>query len=410
MTPVLSTGNSSSSRQASVVSEQRCYDLNVKPSLESFKKITSQTATSSAYPLATDIQKNIPIYDLTDFDLTDKAQISMLQDEWYRVLLTGPGTLVLQNMYTDIGIIDRANEAFQKIILKEKKTSKGDHFSKGKNDRIWNSYGKHALVDPESFVQYYSNPWMKVISEAYLGSAYRLTSQVNIVKPGGDAQIAHRDYHLGFQTADSCVGFPISMQIASQLLTLQGAVAHSDMPLESGPTRLLPFSQTFEGGYMAYRLDEFTEYFLSSYVSLPLKKGDGLFFNPALFHAAGNNRTSDFNRSANLIQVSSAMGKPMENVDTISIVKDTWPFVKAKFDKEGFTTEMESLVNAIAEGYPFPSNLDNRPPAIDGMAPESEQDIVRRGLAAGWTAETIFKELSDMRKAESGFVDPDFYN
>lgn len=37
----------------------------------------------------------------------------------------------------------------------------------------------------------------------------------------------------------------------SATLTLQGAVAHCDMPLESGPTMLLPYSQHFAGGYVA---------------------------------------------------------------------------------------------------------------------------------------------------------------
>jgi ectoine hydroxylase-related dioxygenase (phytanoyl-CoA dioxygenase family) len=69
--------------------------------------------------------------------------------------------------------------------------------------------------------------------EAWLGPAYRITSQVNVVKPGGAAQVSHRDYHLGFQTAEVCEKFPIATQIASQFLTLQGAVAHSNMPVES---------------------------------------------------------------------------------------------------------------------------------------------------------------------------------
>ena len=40
-----------------------------------------------------------------------------------------------------------------------------------------------------------------------------------------------------------------------------------------------------------------------------------MFFNPALFHAAGANHTTDVNRMANLLQVSSAFGRAMEAVD-----------------------------------------------------------------------------------------------
>src|SRR5277367_1514168 len=49
------------------------------------------------------------------------------------------------------------------IIASEKasSTSKGDHFaSTGSNDRIWNSFSKHGLADPSSFISYYSNPWL----------------------------------------------------------------------------------------------------------------------------------------------------------------------------------------------------------------------------------------------------------
>jgi ectoine hydroxylase-related dioxygenase (phytanoyl-CoA dioxygenase family) len=198
-----------------------------------------------------------------------------------------------------------------------------------------------------------------MICDAWLGPAYRITAQVNVVKPGSPAQVSHRDYHLGFQTAEACERFSIPMQIASQLLTLQGAVAHSDMPVESGSTRLLLFSQRFQEGYMAYRLPVFNQYFSENYVSLPLGLGDGLFFNPALFHAAGENRTAAVVRCANLLQVSSAFGKPMESFDN---------------------ADVDAIVAAVAEGYPFPTNLDKRPPAPGGMAPESQQELVRRGL------------------------------
>jgi len=48
-----------------------------------------------------------------------------------------------------------------------------------------------------------------------------------------------------------------------------------------------------------------------------LSKGDGIFFNPALLHAAGHNRSADIRRMANLLQVSSAIGRCMETVDRV---------------------------------------------------------------------------------------------
>ena len=118
--------------------------------------------------------------------------------------------------------------------------------------------------------------------------------------------------------------FPLAAQVASQFLTLQGAVAHTDMPVESGPTRFLPFSQTYAEGFVAYREVEFQEYFEENWVALPLEKGDGVFFNPALFHAAGENTSKSVQRSANLLQVSSAFGRTMEMVDTRVLIERSW--------------------------------------------------------------------------------------
>ena len=72
--------------------------------------------------------------------------------------------------------------------------------------------------------------------QAWLGPRYQVTSQVNVVNPGGAAQVPHRDYHLGFVDVDQLAAYPAHMHRMSAALTLQGAVAHCDMPLESGPT------------------------------------------------------------------------------------------------------------------------------------------------------------------------------
>ncbi|KAK4997861.1 hypothetical protein LTR28_013848 [Elasticomyces elasticus] len=148
---------------------------------------------------------------------------------------------------------------------------------------------------------------------------------------------------------------------------------------------------------MAYRLPEFNEYFLANWVSLPLKKGDAVFFNPALFHAAGANQTNDFERSANLIQVSSAFGKPMETIDSIPLVEKCWDMLSSRYKEEGMSDETDAFVKALVEGYPFPTNLDKRPPAPGGMAPESEQDVVRRGLREGCSMEEVVEQLKTMR-------------
>lgn len=380
--------------------ESRVFCTSNPPSLDDFKKLTTES-TPISYPLASTITNNIPIYNLPPFSTQTPSHLSALQDEWYHILLHGPGVFATKHMYTDLTLIDTVNTVYAQIIASEKASAgkKGDHFaSSGSNSRIWNSFSKHCLQDPTSFMEYYSNPYLPLVSSAWLGPNHRLTSQVNIVRPGAAAQISHRDYHIGFQSAESCAQFPKAVQVASQFLTLQGAVAHSDMPVESGPTRLLPFSQRFEEGYMAYRLKEFQDFFLDNYVSIPLEKGDALFFNPALFHAAGANTSTDVHRSANLLQISSAFGKPMETIDSLPLVERTWDQLRVKYEREGLSEEVKAFIGNVAEGYAFPTNLDRRVPDKEGMAPESEQGFLGRGLREGWGRSVVVEGLRRMRE------------
>jgi ectoine hydroxylase-related dioxygenase (phytanoyl-CoA dioxygenase family) len=389
----------------------RLFHTEASINLSDFKEICSRTTDPTVYPNASTIKNNIPIYDARTLNPTDTTQTTSLQDEWHSILSDGPGIFVLKHMYdptTYSNTLDATNTAFSAIIARESSSKRGDHFAAGgKNDRIWNSFSKHAFADPDSFITYYSNPWLSLVSEAWLGPAYRITAQVNIVKPGGAAQESHRDYHLGFQDLQSCAAFPKSIQLASQYLTLQGAVAHSDMPLESGPTRFLPFSQRYEPGYLAWRRDEFREFFQANYVALPLEMGDGVFFNPAVFHAAGANETDPadgFQRKANLLQIGCALGKTMEAVEAAPIVERCWEGMVVRYKSAGgLDAGLTALVRAIGDGYPFPSNLDQRPPAPNGMAPESEQELLVRGLKEGWDTKRVVEELrklvSDSRAA-----------
>lgn len=368
--------------------------------LDSLKQFCEQKTAAEDCPLAASIESNIPIYELPPWEKLSQDQQSALQDEWYAVLLHGPGVFAAKNMYCDHALIDRVTSTFHHIIKKEAANgdSQGDHFAgAGKNDRIWNSFSKHGMEDPASFLQYYSNPYLDLVSQAWLGPGYRITAQVNNVKPGTEAQVCHRDYHLGFMSAESCSRYPRAMQVASQCLTLQGAVAHVDVPLESGPTRLLPYSQKLSAGYMSYRRPEFNEYFLNNYVALPLAKGDGLFFNPALFHAAGTNESRDVNRLANLLQISSAFGKPMEAIDALPLVERTWGELKQVYERDGLSDQVKSFISAVAEGYPFPTNLDRNAPGGENMAPDTEQDVLIKALKDGLDVKGVVKALEDYR-------------
>jgi len=136
--------------------------------------------------------------------------------------------------------------------------SGADHFgTAGANPRIWNALEKLCRLSPDLFVRYYSNVILALICETWLGPNYQMTSQTNLVRPGSSGQTGHRDYHLGFQTPEEASFYPVTAHQTSPFLTLQGAIAHCDMPVESGPTRYLPFSQMYGPGYIACNMPEF---------------------------------------------------------------------------------------------------------------------------------------------------------
>ncbi|MEM9869994.1 MAG: phytanoyl-CoA dioxygenase family protein [Pseudomonadota bacterium] len=356
--------------------------------IDAFHALIARETTADMCPSASDIQCKIPIYDMAALrpDLAAHDSRRALMSEWAQVMMSGPGAVVLKRAYADTDVIDEATQIFDAIIAEEKADQGGgaDHFAAaGANDRIWNVQEKLCLRAPDVFVRYFANTTLDAISEAWLGRGYQMTSQVNLVRPGGAAQEAHRDYHLGFMTTEEAAGFPIHMHLLSPLLTLQGAVAHCDMPVASGPTQLLPYSQAYPQGYVAFRLPAFRAAFAAAAVQLPLEKGDALFFNPALFHAAGANRTTDIARMANLMQVSSPMGRSLEKLDRLAMAKAIYPHL-------GQVSGLAQVaaVAAAAEGYPFPTNLDTDPP-VGGLAPESDQALLLRALDTGMSADEV---------------------
>ena len=291
-----------------------------------------------------------------------------VQTELMRALTDGPGIVVFKQAFGDLAVVDRATEAFLAQIAAEKAAgvAGGDHFAKpGANDRVWGALDKLAVAEPEVFADYYANDVIALISESWLGPDYQVTSQVNVVNPGGQAQTAHRDYHLGFMDADAAARFPAQVHRLSPALTLQGAVAHCDMPVETGPTLYLPYSHQYEPGYLAFHLPEFTEYFEQNYTQLPLEKGDAAFFNPALFHGAGTNVSTDVRRMANLLQVSSPFGRAMETVDRVAMCRALFPVLLEKKAAGASESDLDNVIAASAEGYAFPTNLDRDQP-IDG--------------------------------------------
>ncbi|MDW4910201.1 phytanoyl-CoA dioxygenase family protein [Streptomyces sp. ADMS] len=372
------------------LSEQDC-------DLDAFRTEVERTTDAADYPHATTAEQNVLVYDserLRAAVATPGGRREVLA-ELVRALTGGPGVVVLQRPFTDLAVVDRATAAFEALIADQRAagTVAGDHFARpGANDRVWNALEKTALRAPEAFADYYANDMVALVSTAWLGPGYQVTSQINVVNPGGAAQSPHRDYHLGFLSNEAAAAFPGHVHRLSPVLTLQGAVAHCDMPVESGPTLYLPYSHSYEPGYLAWRLPEFRAYFDAHHVQLPLAKGDAVFFNPALFHAAGTNRSTDIRRMANLLQVSSAFGRAMETVDREAIVNAVYPVLLARKTDGAGDAWLEAVVAASAEGYPFPTNLDRDPP-VDGLAPPSQADLARRALREEWTPGALREAL-----------------
>jgi ectoine hydroxylase-related dioxygenase (phytanoyl-CoA dioxygenase family) len=368
--------------------------------VEDLREVVGQTTALADYPHADDVVQNVVIYGRSLPDgVAAEPDRRAVQAELAHALLDGPGIVVVKGAF-ETAVVDAATAAFDRLIARQKETGggAGDHFAApGANDRVWGALDKLAVVAPETFVAYYANDVLALVSEAWLGPNYQVTSQVNVVNPGGAAQVAHRDYHLGFMDRSQSQAYPAQVHALSPALTLQGAVAHVDMPVETGPTLYLPHSQKYPQGYVAYHDPAFTEYFGQHHVQLPLDKGDAVFFNPALFHGAGTNRTSDVARMANLLQVSSAFGRAMETVDTTAICTAVYPVLR-RWTSHGVAPRLVANVVAVAaEGYAFPTNLDLDQP-VGSLAPQSQADLLHQALAENWD-EARFAEALTAQQA-----------
>jgi ectoine hydroxylase-related dioxygenase (phytanoyl-CoA dioxygenase family) len=367
--------------------------------IEDFAKQVNRTTNLADWPHAADCQSNILIYEgeaLEKADQDDEMRRSVTA-ELAHCLREGPGVFAIKGAMRNHDVIDRATEIFDDIITAEREGGggAGDHFAKpGANDRIWNALQKHCLADPQNFAAYYGVPAVGLAALAWLGPGYQMTAQVNRVNPGGAAQSAHRDYHLGFMTTEQAMEFPGHCHELSPLMTLQGALAHCDMPIESGPTMLLPYSQNFSHGYVLFETAPFQEFFLENKVQLPLEKGDAVFFSPALMHAAGANTSTDIRRMANLLQVSSAFGRAMENIDRTAMAKALYPALKRSGDLSA--RQRHFAIAACAEGYAFPTSLDNDPP-VNGLAPKTPASFMAEALASSMDAVDFNAELDAMK-------------
>ncbi|MEJ5174157.1 phytanoyl-CoA dioxygenase, partial [Erwinia sp. MYb416] len=114
-------------------------------------------------------------------------------------------------------------------------------------------------------------------------------------------------------------------------------------------------------------------------------------FNPALFHAAGNNVTQDHVRTANLLQVSSAFGKTMEKVNHVKVMEAIYPTLLSKHLSD---EQLQAIVAASGEGYSFPTNLDTDPP-LGGLVPKTQQQLLLEALQQRCSLEEFTRQLNN---------------
>ncbi|MCX6464475.1 MAG: phytanoyl-CoA dioxygenase family protein, partial [Pseudonocardiales bacterium] len=145
------------------------------------------------FPHAAAVEQEVLVYDADGVRAAPPSELA-------RALAEGPGVLVVRGAL-ERAVVDRATAEFDAMIAEQHAAGRavGDHFAApGANDRVWNALEKLAVRAPGVFVDYYASDVLALVALAWLGPGYQVTSQVNVVHPGGRAQVGHRDYHLGF--------------------------------------------------------------------------------------------------------------------------------------------------------------------------------------------------------------------
>lgn len=364
------------------------------------ERIVDVKVEQADYPHAHQVDSNVLLYDASAIPSDPRAR-GALEAEIARVLAIGPGVLVFKGAFADTDVIDDATQVFLDVMARERAAGgdTGDHFgAPGANSRVWNAQEKLARLAPETFVAYFATEAIAVGARAWLGPNYQMTAQVNLVHPGGRAQEPHCDYHLGFCSTEQAAAYPAHVHALSPYLTLQGAVAHCDMPVDSGPTMFLPFSQTYPLTYLSYREPGVKDVFARHMVQLPLEKGDVVYFSPALLHGAGTNHSPNIQRLANLLQVSSAFGRAMESLDRWAMCEAIYPaLLRAHRGADWTELKTANVIASCAEGYAFPTNLDRDQP-IGGLAPMTQAQILAAGLKSGASLAEVISALRAHRE------------
>ncbi len=244
------------------------------------------------------------------------------------MLLEGPGVVMVEHAFRAFGR-GPATRVFRTLLDEERATGKdrGDYFAKpGTNERLWDSLGKLAFRDPEVFVDYFANDMVALVSVATrLGSATRSprrsTWSTRVARPRRCTETIIWVLHptsapsLSLRTSTNSLRY-------SHLPGRRSALRHARREWAYPVRPLLPeVPARLPGVAFATVLRSWKR----TYVQPPLAKGDAMvFFNPALFHGAGQTgRLPTW--MYNLLQISSTFGRAMESVDRDGITNAVFP-------------------------------------------------------------------------------------
>ena len=91
----------------------------------------------------------------------------------------------------------------------------------------------------------------------------------------------------------------------------------------------------------------------------------------------------------------------METIDRAKMCVLTYPTATKHFNDQTFSiSEIKAAIAATAEGYSFPTNLDNDPPK-GGLAPETQQALFVRALESSMDKIEFEKQLKLMENKKT---------
>lgn len=361
-------------------------------SLNDLKAVIQKGARDSSATIhANTVDNKIPVYDCGYLRSKIGADDyrSEVMAEWSDTLSNGPGIIVLRGCFADPHVMNRARITFETL------------FGKPNNARIWNALDVLSSRDPALFVRYYANVLIAVLCESWVGPNYQVASQIDLIPANSDGQERpRRATHPGLQHSEEASYYPAPMHHAAQSLMLEGIIAHDDID-DMGPLRFLPFSQSYQHGYVAINLPDFQEFFTQNAISLPLKKGDAVFFNPAVYHSNAANETAD-NLQFNHLQISSAFSRTMEKVNRIGLCEKIYPSLLSAWQRRDISREeVVAAATVCADGYPFQRNLWQTS-NIGPKKPKSQLELLLNGLERGLKRESFLRELTAAEASKPG--------